>query len=721
MTPQEILKHYFGYDNFRLYQEEVIVTALKGHDSLVIMPTGGGKSICYQIPAMIFDGVTVVVSPLIALMKDQVDSLKANGVPAEFLNSSLSYVAQKSIIQRVRSGEVKILYVAPERISEEGSLAALTGDIKVSLIAIDEAHCISHWGHDFRPDYLVLGNLKSQFPNVPVMALTASADQITRDDIAKQLNLSGDNRFISSFNRPNISYYIYRKDIFDDFIPVYLEKNKDSSGIIYCLSRKSTEELADRLNAAGYNAACYHAGLERDMRSKVQEDFIHDRVRIIVATIAFGMGIDKSDVRFVIHADLPKNIESYYQETGRAGRDGMPSDAILFYSRSDVTRLSYFISNENKDHAEIMYRKLDQMAAYAESPKCRRQMILNYFNEEHHGKCNSCDFCLTNYEDYDGTIQAQMALSAIVRLKERFGMKTVIDFLRGSNAQKITSQMREIRTYGIGKGYSEEEWKDVIGQMLNNKMIEVSNGQYPTLSVTDLGWSVLKNETKANFLKPVETKTKITISQETHIDQLLLAELKKLRKAIADREHVPPYIVLSDVTLMELVTYLPFENEDLNYITGFGDYKIARYGSDFIGCIKQYCLAKGIASRMLSNKNKSSLRKKARKKQPLQIKLTSPQVSLNMYNAGMKIGDIAKERGINEDTIKGHLATFIPSGEIKINELVAIDKIEPIMEAIRINGILSPGRLKEELGNDYTYSEINAVIEYRSLEYKEVH
>lgn len=717
MTPQEVLKHYFGYDNFRLYQEEVIETCLRGNDSLVIMPTGGGKSICYQVPALIFDGVTIVVSPLIALMKDQVDSLKANGVPAEFLNSSLSYGEQKSIIQRVKAGTIKLLYVAPERISEVGSLASITGDVNVSLIAIDEAHCISHWGHDFRPDYLVLGTLKQQLPDVPIMALTASADEITRNDIVDQLNLKGNYRFISSFNRPNISYYIYRKDLFDHFLPAYIEKNKDSSGIIYCLSRKSTEELADRLSAAGFNAACYHAGLEREVRSKVQEDFIHDRIRIIVATIAFGMGIDKSDVRFVIHADLPKNIESYYQETGRAGRDGLPSDAILFYSRSDVSRLSYFISTEDKDHADIMYKKLDQMAAYAESPRCRRQMILNYFNEKHHGKCNSCDFCLSNYSEFDGTVQAQMVLSAIVRLNERFGINLIIDFLRGSKAQRITPQMRQIKTYGIGKEYSEEQWKDTIGQMLNQKIIKVSDGQYPVLLVTESGWRILRNEARAIFLKQVETKTKIAAPEESLIDQVLLSELKKLRRVLAEMERVPPYVVLSDATLLELVTFLPFEPEELKYINGFGDYKIEKYGLDFTGFIKHYCKGKGIASRMFSNKIKTSI---TRKKKKPSLKISSAQISLSLYKAGMGTDEIARERGLNEETIKSHLAIFIPSGEIKISELVNENKIEPIMGAIKQNGILSIGKLKEELGDDFDYSEIKAVIQFRALTIGEI-
>lgn len=718
MTPEKVLKQYFGYDNFRLNQREVIDACLNGEDSLVIMPTGGGKSICYQIPALLLDGITIVVSPLIALMKDQVDSLKANGVSAEFLNSSLSYPNQKKILEQVRTGKIKILYVAPERISEEGSLAAVTGDIKVSLIAIDEAHCISHWGHDFRPDYLVLGSLKKQFPDVPVIALTASADKITRDDIVKQLNLTGDNRFISSFNRPNISYFIYPKEEIDRFLPTYLDNHKDLSGIIYCLSRKSTEELADRLKASGYNAASYHAGMDRDQRSKVQEDFIRDRITIIVATIAFGMGIDKSDVRFVIHADLPKNIESYYQETGRAGRDGMPSDAILFFSRGDVAKLSYFISNEDLEHAEIMHKKLDQMAAYASNHKCRRQMILNYFDEEHYGKCNSCDFCLTNYKEYDGTIHAQMALSAIVRLQERYGMKTIIEFLRGSSSQRMTEQMKKIKTYGIGKELSLEQWSDILGQMINQRLILVTEGKYPLLAVTDDGWKVLRNQNSVKFLQSVSTVKTSGIETFQQNDKELFEQLKLLRRLIADSENVPAYIVLSDFSLGELVKYLPQHIDDLNYISGFGDYKIERYGNEFVDLVVKYCKAKGLNSRMFSNRGFKSLKRSPKK--VLEPKISSADLSLNLFKSGKKIEEIAGERGLTVGTIHHHLSQFLPTGQITITDLVDQNKIEPIMEAIRLNGLQTSSFLKDILGDGYEYSEIRAVMEHYRIQKEQV-
>ena len=723
MTAEQVLKQKFGYDEFRLHQKEVIESCLRGEDSLVIMPTGGGKSVCFQIPALLLEGVTIVVSPLIALMKDQVDSLKLNGIAAEFLNSSLSAGAQRDIIEQLRQGKIKLLYLAPERISEENSLSRLVGEVKVSLIAIDEAHCISHWGHDFRPDYLVLGSLKKQFPDVPVMALTASADKTTRDDIIKQLGLVGDNHFISSFNRPNIWYYVYKKEQFDRFLPVYLDKHKDQSGIIYCLSRKSTEELADELNQMGYSAACYHAGLERNLRQKVQEDFINDRIKLMVATIAFGMGIDKSDVRFVIHADLPKNIESYYQETGRAGRDGLPSDAILFYGRGDVAKLSYFIDNENTDaeHSALMYRKLKQMASFAEAHKCRRQMLMQYFNEDHPGQCNSCDYCLGNYVPFDGTIPAQMVLSAVARLGERFGIKMIIDFLRGSESQKITPEMRNIKTYGIGKDHTIDEWHDLIGQLINMKILELSGEQYPVLKLNGLSKEVLKGTLPVNLSKSAKAaKASIDQHQVEVVDENLLRQLKYQRKLIADSEGVPPYIVLSDLSLTELVMYLPETTKDLSEIAGFGEYKINRYGDNFLAMIKEYCQLNNMTTRMylkdLGYGHGRKRKKPGTHKLPaMGIPHTTGRISLDMYRNGKTVSEIAKERELAMQTIYSHLISFIPSGEIALNEIVNEDKVVLINQAVEINGIASLKILKEYLGDDYEYHEIKAVIESKLI------
>jgi ATP-dependent DNA helicase RecQ len=637
MTPTELLKKYFGYDQFRLHQEAVINAALARKDTLVIMPTGGGKSICYQIPALMNEGVTIVVSPLIALMKDQVDGLKTNGVAAEFLNSSQSNSEQNRVLNLLRQNKLKLCYVAPERISVENSLKNLLGETKVSLFAIDEAHCISHWGHDFRPDYLALGSLKAQFPGVPIMSLTASADKLTRDDIVKQLKLEGDNRYISSFNRANIWYFVIDKYQMDEFLPIFLEKQKENSGIIYCLSRKSTESMASDLRAMGYSAACYHAGLEREVRQMVQEDFIHDRVKIIVATIAFGMGIDKPDVRYVIHADLPKNIESYYQETGRAGRDGLRADAILFYSRGDVAKLSYFIDNgTDPEHAAIMYRKLEKMSKFAEARQCRRQQLMNYFNEVHHGMCNSCDFCIGKYTTYDGTVPAQKALSAVARLDERFGLKTTIEYLRGTDLQKFSPQLKAFKTWGVGKETTEAEWFDVFNQLLSQGLLDITEGQYPVLKLNDRSREILKGRIVVQLLKSsTPLKQKVAAEKVATENVELLKNLKYMRRLIADSEGVPAYMILGDATLIEMSQLLPTTPEHLHQISGFGDFKIAKYGKEFLEVVQEYCKNNGLESRMHLKMHKSKAKGKSNK--PTQARITKPftgSLSLQLFKQG---------------------------------------------------------------------------------------
>lgn len=714
MNPKEYLKQYFGYDHFRPDQEEVIASALAGEDTLVIMPTGGGKSVCYQIPALMKEGVTIVVSPLIALMKDQVDGLKNNGVAAEYLNSSQPAAEQNRVIGLLRSNRLKLCYVAPERISAENALQNLLGETKVSLFAIDEAHCISHWGHDFRPDYLALGSLKVQFTGVPVMALTASADKVTRDDIAKQLKLSNEKRFISSFNRANIWYFVKDKYLMDEFLPVYLDKQKEHSGIIYCLSRKSTELMAADLKAMGYQAECYHAGLDREARQKVQDDFIHDRIRIIVATIAFGMGIDKPDVRYVIHADLPKNIESYYQETGRAGRDGLRADAILFYSRGDVAKLRYFIDNgDDKDHRDIMFRKLDKMSAFAEARRCRRQLLMNYFNEEHRGMCNSCDFCLDRYTTVDGTVQAQKALSAVARLSERFGIKTTIEYLRGADLQKFSPQLKALKTWGIGKDTPETEWMDVFNQLLSQGLLEISDGQYPVLKLNVKSQEVLKGQIGVQLLKAQEAeKQQVPAERDLVENQELFYNLKYLRKLIADSEGVPAYLVLGDTSLIEMARLLPLEKEHLKLITGFGDYKINKYGNEFLEVINAYCAKAGLETRMYLKMPRS--RRERKPKSSAMPKLGKPRpgaFSLELFKQGKTPEQIASERQLTLSTIYSHLTGFLPTGEIQLHQLIVITKAPAIREAIKTHGTASLKTLKEALGDEFEYHEIRAVIE----------
>jgi len=708
MTTKELLKKHFGYDQFRLNQEAVIKAALAGEDTLVIMPTGGGKSICYQIPALMKTGVTIVVSPLIALMKDQVDGLKNNGVAAEYLNSSQTPSEQNRVLKLLRENRLSLCYLAPERIAGENALQNLLGKTKVSLFAIDEAHCISHWGHDFRPDYLSLGLLKAQFPGVPVMALTASADKLTRDDIAKQLKLEHEKRFISSFNRANIWYFVLDKYTMDDFLPSYLDKQKENSGIIYCLSRKSTEQLADELKTIGYKAACYHAGLDKEVREKVQDDFIHDRVKIIVATIAFGMGIDKPDVRFVIHTDLPKNIESYYQETGRAGRDGLRADALLFYSRSDVVKMRYFIDNgSDPDHTSHMLGKLEKMADFAETHKCRRQQLLNYFNEEHTGMCNSCDYCLNKYTVTDATVEAQKALSAVARLNERFGIKTTIDYLRGANLRKFTPQQKEYKTWGIGKDLPEAEWMNIFNQLLLQNLLELSASQYPVLKLNRQSYEVLKGKLNVQMLKDQDSvNQRIPVTGETSENAELLASLRKLRRLIADSEGVPAYMVLGDSSLIGMASLLPLTSDHLSLITGFGDYKIKKYGDAFLGVIRSWCKTQGLESRIhlkMPKTRKSSAPKQLKPKPGLQ--------SLELFKQGKTIRQIADERQLSSVTVEQHLTSFLPSGELTLPELMDVTKVPDILEAIRTHGISSLKTLKVHLGEHFSYFEIKAVVE----------
>lgn len=492
MSPLQILQEKFGHTTFKFEQERIINAILEKRDALVLMPTAGGKSLCFQVPALIFEGLTVVISPLIALMKDQVDSLIANGIQAAYLNSSQPRFEQERILQRIQMQSLKLLYLAPESIYLK-RLAMMN----VSLIAIDEAHCISQWGHDFRPEYRMLADLKTTLPHTPVIALTATADEITQRDIIERLALRDPEVFISSFNRTNIRYLVEPKK--NSYVRVvdFLRRHQDGSGIIYCLSRAATENLAMHLRDHGFHALPYHAGMDRAIRSRHQEKFLNDEVRIIVATVAFGMGIDKSNVRFVVHMDLPKNIESYYQETGRAGRDGQPSEALLFFSFADVIKLRKIVEVEgNATVSEVFLNKLQQMAAYGALHTCRRKYMMNYFGEEAPDYCGNCDVCLLQPEREEGTELAQKALNAIAGLRQRYGSGYVVDFLRGSKAGKIKAQHRTLTTYGIGAGVSRDGWYTILNDLIAQGYIEQSTGEYPTLKLTHRSTPVLRGKEK---------------------------------------------------------------------------------------------------------------------------------------------------------------------------------------------------------------------------------
>lgn len=717
-TPIEILQKYFGYSNFRLEQANAIENVIAKKDTFVLMPTGGGKSLCYQVPALVLEGTAIVISPLIALMKDQVDALRVNGISASYINSSMSSFEQNETLNQLKKGELKLLYVAPEKLSaDNGSFLKFLNDINISLFAVDEAHCVSHWGHDFRPDYLFLNGLKNQFPKTPIIALTASADEITRKDIIKQLNLKEPLILVSSFDRANIKYFVQPKKSVLQNIIQYINEHPDDSGIIYCLSRKGTEEMANNLRENGINSAYYHAGLSSIERAKVQDDFIKDKIRVMVATIAFGMGIDKSNVRFVMHADLPKNIESYYQETGRAGRDGLPSEAILFYSNADVIKLKRFALIEgNEEQSDLMLKKLQQMTDFAEMQKCRRQYLMEYFGEKHDGNCNSCDYCLSNFETWDATLDSQKLLSAVFRLKERYGKNLIIDFLRGSKSVKITDDMRSLPTYGIGINNDKNYWQNLIKQLFINNYLAESKDEFPVLKLTEESKLILFKNKKVELQKVKELAKAVTVKEiETQYSETELShnselfdKLRNIRREQAEKENVPPYVIFSDATLMELATYLPQTKEELNEISGFGTFKIEKYGELFLSVIVEFCEQNNLSSLIFNKKPKTKREPKTVNKSPSGTFTTSYQ----MFKAGNSIEEIANIRNLAINTIQNHLVNFVTVGTIKPSELMDTNKIEPIIEVAKSQSIISLKAIKEELGEDYSYFEIHIAIAY---------
>jgi len=672
---------------------------------LTLMPTGGGKSLCYQLPAVLLDGLTIVISPLIALMKDQVDSLNVNGIPAAFLNSAQNPNEQQQLIGRLKNNEIKLLYLAPERLfGSENKLVEFLKSLPVVLIAIDEAHCISHWGHDFRPEYLMLAGLKDYFPNIPVIALTATADKLTQKDILEKLNLKNPAVFISSFNRENITYTVAPKKKSFNQLLTFLDKRKDESGIIYCLSRKSTEALAADLKEEGFSAEAYHAGLDNATKARNQEAFLRDDVKIIVATIAFGMGINKSNVRYVAHMDMPKNIEGYYQETGRAGRDGLASDTILFYSPGDAQKLKEFARVENNpDQSRIMLKKLDDMVAYCQLSTCRRHYLLKYFDEESPVTCGSCDICLTEFERFDGTLIAQKALSAVSRLKERFGTNYVIDFLRGSKSEKIREEHKQLKTYGVGADISKADWQRYLRELSTLGYLQIDGGEYPVLKLTPKSESILKGGQKIEFIAS-ETVEERHDATPIPFEADLLNELKSVRRDIALHENVPPYVILSDATLVEVATYLPQSLDELRMISGFGDIKLARYGREFLAPVKNYSAQRG-----LSSKIKQKQQKRERKPRAERINDTKRE-SFNMYKSGQSIAEISALRNLSPMTIEGHLASFVETGEIDVSEFVNREKLLVIQDMVEKYGDNKLAPLKEILGENYSYTEIKATI-----------
>lgn len=704
---EKALKHFFGYTDFRLNQRQVIEATLQNQDVLVVMPTGGGKSLCYQLPALLKLGVTVVISPLIALMQDQVESLLDNGIAATFLNSSVSFAEVRAREAALLAGQTKLLYVAPERLLSESFqpfLQQLQQTVGIAAFAIDEAHCVSEWGHDFRPEYRQLSWLRHSYPTVPVLALTATATVRVRQDIMTQLQLRSPQVFVASFNRQNLYYDIQPKQKQAYAQILKQVKTLNGSGIIYCLSRKRVDEVAFRLQQDGIAALPYHAGLSDELRSENQRRFIRDDVRIMVATIAFGMGINKPDVRFVIHYDLPRTLESYYQESGRAGRDGEAAHCSIYFGYADVSTVEYLISQKPDPHEQrIARQQLRQVIDYAESTVCRRKIQLAYFGESFLEPCDRCDNCCYPPPIEDWTIEAQKFLSCVARCRERFGMGHIIDVLRGSRKQRLVDLGHDqLSTYGIGKDRSVDEWRLLGRSLLHQSLVEETTDGFPVLKLNAASWQVLRKQLPVQIAIPDRgAEESVADRGETPEEAMLMSQLRALRKRLADEQEVPPYVVFQESSLRLMARHRPQTLEAFSRISGVGSRKLAQYGQVFTQTIQAFCQEHGLTSEEVVEESPSTTAST----------LTNTHlVTLKLHQQGLTPAEIAVERGLKISTVSDHLARLIQAGHpVNLNHLVSPERQQVITAAIQAVGAHSLRAIYEHVGEIYDYGEIRLV------------